>query len=488
MPVSPSDWCSTLRRIALATILVSLAFAFTILRPPATSGPYERDFEAYYAAGATVNAGGDPYSRDIWRAERTIAGVDGARDELLPFVGPAAALPLWSLLARLPQPIALRVWSVVLGLAFAGVLWSALALAHAPREPLTFVGALAFGLSAAPMIGDIALGQVALVSAAALGAALVAFRARHPFAAGAATLIAALQPNLALALLARMRTRWDLALASAAALVFLALTLGAGGGFAGIVAYAHRLSAHGGAERFVTIQHTATSIAYAFHAAPEFALSIGSTLAIGTIALTLGAIVRERLDATTATLLAFAALPLAVPFFHEHDFVLELIPLTMLAARARGTARVLASLASALVLVDWFGLAQRPNAQGQILALGLAVSAAFVVMGAVPRSDRRLGFAGIGCVLGLGLVLGPLAQHAPAPTWPDALPAHYHANPAADASGVWGDEQRLSGLERREPLWGLLRALPLCGCVLLAWALIADARLRAREPDELAPA
>ncbi len=102
----------------------------TVLRPPQTTGPFARDFTAYYAAGAVWNAGGDPWSRDVWRIERTIPGVDASRDEVLPFVGPAASLPLWSLFARLPFDVARIIWMAVLALALLALAVAAATLAH----------------------------------------------------------------------------------------------------------------------------------------------------------------------------------------------------------------------------------------------------------------------------------------------------------------------------------------------------------------------
>jgi hypothetical protein len=60
------------------------------------------------------------------------------------------------------------------------------------------------------------------------------------------------------------------------------------------------------------------------------------------------------------------------------------------------------------------------------------------------------------------------------------LPAGFHAAPAADASSVWAAEARAAGLTKREPAWGLLRGLPLAGCLVLAAALVEDARARRR--------
>ena len=71
------------------------------MRPVGTPGPLLRDFEAYYAAGATWALGGDPYGREVWRVERRVPGVDASHEELLPFVGPPFSLPLWRSFAAL---------------------------------------------------------------------------------------------------------------------------------------------------------------------------------------------------------------------------------------------------------------------------------------------------------------------------------------------------------------------------------------------------
>jgi hypothetical protein len=457
-------------------MLVAFTLAITVFRPPLTPGPFERDFEAYYAAGATVNAGGDPYSRDLWQAEREIRGVVATRDELLPYVGPAAALPLWSLLARAPQPVALVIWSAILTLAFAALVLAILTLAGAPRSPAMLLATAVFAFANGPMFSDVALGQVALVSVAAIACALVAYRARSPLGAGLTTLLAAIQPNLALVLIARMRSRFDLIVASIAAGAFALITLVAGGGVARFHRYLTRLQLHGEAERFILIQHTPQAIAFAFGLPRATALSVGTTIAIAAIIGGFISIVRNRLNPTHAALLACALAPLALPFFHEHDFTLELIPAGVLALRARGRARTLAAIACALVLVDWLGLAQRPPAHAQIFCLALTVMCAFIAIGNVPAADQRRGLWGIAAATAIFLIASPLAHRFPAPTWPDTLSLTYRAEPTADASAVWAEEQRLAGLETVEPFWGALRALPLCGCVLLAFAITAHAR------------
>ncbi|MBV9408838.1 MAG: hypothetical protein JO164_08430, partial [Candidatus Eremiobacteraeota bacterium] len=174
-----------------------------------------------------------------------------------------------------------------------------------------------------------------------------------------------------------------------------------------------------------------------------------------------------------------AALPLAIPFFHEHDFVVELIPLLILALRAQRGVRAAAGVAAVLILVDWFGLAQSGRGQAQILGQGVAVACAFAACGAGRRAGRA-DLAPFAALLVLFCAAVPLARAFPAPTWPDALPAGYRAPANADASALWGDEQRAAGLDARVPAWGALRALPLAGCVVLGVALVRCRRSERR--------
>ena len=444
------------------------------MRPPPTQGPFARDFEAYYAAGATWNAGGDPWSRAVWTAERAIGGVDASRDELLPYVGPAAALPLYGALARLPYLVAMRGWTALLVAALVALVLASLALGSARGAAATFGGAL-LTIASGPVTSALALGQVALLSAAGIACALVAYERRAIAAGAVATFLAALQPNLALALIARMRDRAALVAATLAAVAFGALTLAAGGGVHGFLDYVHRLSGHADAERFVTIQHTPGAIAWAFGASPALANAIATACAAVAVAAVVVTTVRERLGARDGTLLALAASPLAVPFFHEHDFVVEVVVLIVLAVRTQGAARGWAGVAAVLVCVDWLGIAQRPAAAGQIVTLGIALACAFVVLGKGARATRA-DLAPFVAVVALACAAVPLGRAFPAPIWPDALPAGYRAPAGADASTVWAGEQRAAGLAVRQPAWGALRALPLAGCVLLGVVIIRSRR------------
>ncbi|HEY0614529.1 MAG TPA: glycosyltransferase 87 family protein [Candidatus Elarobacter sp.] len=448
--------------------------ALTLFRPAPTTGPFARDFEAYYAAGATWNAGGDPWSRAVWRVERTIPGVDASRDELLPYVGPAAALPLFGALARLPHRTAVALWTMLLAIAYAAIVAAAATLCGVRRRTALLGGAL-LAIASGPGTSAIALGQAALLAAAGIAWALVAYE-RGALAGGAlATLVAGIQPNLAIVLLARVRDRTALLGAALAAPAFAALTWWAGGGPGGFAAYLHRLGEHGRAEGFDAIQHTPAAIAWAFGAPAATATAAGAACALAAVAATAVAIARARLGARDGTLLAIAALPTAVPFFHEHDFVVELLPLTVLALSAAGRARALGGIAAVLICVDWLGIAQRPPAATQIVLLGFAVACAYALLATTPRMTRAdaVPFAALAAAAALAV---PLARAHPAPTWPDALPSGFRAPALADASAVWAAEQRAAGLEKRDPAWATLRALPLAGCVVLGVGLVLTLR------------
>lgn len=463
----------------MAGALIAAVLAYTLFRPAPTQGPFARDFEAYYAAGAVWNAGGDPWSRTVWDVERQVGGVDPARDELLPYVGPAAALPLFGALAWLPHPLAVRVWTALLALATFALVLAVLALdALVPaglRRAAVIVAGLAFVIASGPGTSALALGQVAVLSAAGVAWALWALERRATVPATLAMLVAAVQPNLAPALIARLRDRTAVVCAALAVVAFALLTIWAGGGASGLSAYAARLIQHAHAEQFVTIQYTPAAIAAAFGMADRVALAIGYGCAIAAVVLTIVATVRFALTPRDGTLLAIAALPLALPFFHEHDFVLVLIPLLTLALSARGAARVWTGIATAMIAVDWLGIAQRPAAAAQIVALAAVVVCAFAVLG---RGDRttRADLAPIVTLIALFALTIPLARAFPAPVWPDALPANYHAAASADASAVWAGEQHAAGLDARVPAWGALRAIPLAGCIVLGAAIVLGRR------------
>ncbi|MBC5800877.1 MAG: DUF2029 domain-containing protein [Candidatus Eremiobacteraeota bacterium] len=436
------------------------------MRPPSTPGPALRDFESYYAAGVTWRYEGDPYGRDVWRTEKDIPGVVATRDELLPFVGPPFGLPLWSALARLPWNAAVDVWRGVLVLSFGAVAFGSLRLAGGASRAFDLVAVTVMALGFGPLTSAFALGQVALFSTAAI--VIIPQTLELRFGAIAATfiaaLIAALQPNLATVLIARLggaRTWIAFAGMALVALCGSALALGGPLQFA---RYVDVLRAHGAAERFIAIQTTPGAVARAFGAAPRtagfIALACGLLVIVGIAMQWIG----RRYTPNARMALACAALPLALPFAHEHDFSIAFLPAVMAIRRARGWVWALSGVAVLLAGTDWLGLAQRPSAAAQTALLTLAAALGLAVL-----APGRLGaYQAVPALVPFAVIAaGTFAAAHPLPVWPDALGGSFHASATMSAPALWRLEQVRSGIGRLEPAWGVLRLFSLVGCGLL---------------------
>jgi hypothetical protein len=453
-------------RIAIAAAIIFL-FAWKLAPPAGRAGPPMRDFEAYYAAGAAFDRGEDPYTRSIWNVERAIPGVDSSHEELLPYVGPAAALPLYGLLARLPYDPAHRVWGGFLGLMLGLALFGMLFLFRAPFAWQTLAGALFLCFGFGPLTSGVALGQVALPAFAGIVIAAVALDRKQTAAAACGAFIAALQPNLALALAARVRERRTLAAFGIGLIAFLALTLAAGGGGRGLLSYLTLLREHGAGERLIAIQITPAAIAWELGAGARLA-SIAALLVAAAALVACLALIRKTQRAEERIAVACCALPLILPFFHEHDFTIALFPSFLLALRARGFALGLGAAGTTFVSIDWLGLGQRPTGIPQSLAVALLAALGFALLA---RAQGRASLAG----LAVCLVAFPIAAAAlfhPVPIWPDALPKGFFPPAGLDASTIWHAEQTASGLEHQTPFWAFLKLCTLCGCGLL-WTALA---------------
>jgi hypothetical protein len=406
--------------------------ALAWLRPVATPGPPLRDFEAYYAAGATWRYGGDPYGREIWRVERHVPGVDASREELLPFVGPPFSLPLWGLFSLLPFSAAALAWGAVLVLAAAAVAFGSARLAGAhDAASLTAVALLAIAFG--PLTSAAALGQVALVACAGVVLTTLALAARSVRGAIGAALAAALA---------------------------LAGSFAAAGGVTGLLRYATLLVAHADAERTIAIQITATAAAYGFGAADGAARVAGLAVAAIVVAVT-AVLLRSRAYTREARVaVACAALPLVLPFAHEHDLVIALFPAIMCLRASRGAQWVVAA-------VDWLGLAQRPTGIAQSIVLALAAALAMIAL-----ARDRLGVAAVApfVVVACAGFAGALATRHPLPIWPDALPPGFHAPLQFGTPAVWRLEQVRSGLADRSLTSAWLRSASLAG-VLTLWGV-----------------
>ena len=463
--------------MALATALLALAAAFA-LRPQAAPGTALRDFEAAYAAGAARNAEDDPYSRQLWRSERTIPGVTATRDELLPFVGPPFGLPLWGAFARLDYARATLVWSLVLGLCFAGLTLGSLKLAG-PAATLDYLAALALGAAFAPLTSGLALGQVAVLACAAAVATQFALARRNALAAAVTAFASALQPNLAIALAVRLperRATLAFALAGALAVGCSAAALGSAGDLA---RYASLLREHAGAESGLAIQTTVAAVARDFGASAAGANIVAGVTGFAALGGLLALFATRRYAGLERFAVTSAALPLALPFAHEHDFTLALFPALLCARRCTGAPWIAASVAATVLAVNWLGLAVNLSALTQSLCLATAAALAFAALG--PRELGLRRFAPL-CVVPLVAFAGAIAASHTLPVWPDALPEAFHADRGLSLAQVWRAEQLASGLGKPDAVWSALRACSLLGSCVLAYAAARGLHSAQRRP------
>jgi hypothetical protein len=193
LDLPPAHHRGDVAEVAIATV-AGLALAVTILYifavPVAGKLAASRDFLSYWATGRQLVHHHNPYDRDaIWAIEHS-AGLDPRT--VLIMRNPPWALPI-------AYPLGL------LGLRFAGILWTLLLLAcllvsirilhelhGSPPDRIHWLG-FAF----TPAIICITMGQTSLL--ALLGLVLfLRFHRCHPFNAGAALWLCALKPHLLL--------------------------------------------------------------------------------------------------------------------------------------------------------------------------------------------------------------------------------------------------------------------------------------------------
>ena len=429
-----------------------------------------RDFEAYYAAGTVWNAGGDPYSQAIWPAEQRLAGVNGARYEALPFVGPPALLPVFGAIARLPFDAANALWRSLLIATLVALALVTLRLAQRRVDARSFFAIAVAALGFGPLTSALALGQIALP--AFLFAALAV--SASPFA-----LFAWMQPNVALAMLSQAFTKRG-AIAFAATLAVFAGACVAVARVPGIEHYAAVLHAHSNAERFSAIQLAPASIAYGFGAPAQIAESIGLVAALAAIC-SWFLLMRSIGDAIGRFCATSALLPLAMPFFHEHDLLVLFIPAVIYATRSHA-AWPLAAAGTLFAATDWLGLAQRPDGTLQTLLLIGALGAALIALH--ENAEPRMLIVPACAMAAIGAA-ALVAHGHPAPVWPDGM----HSVPAAirntSIADAWGEEQRATGLFAQNAVWSLLRLLSLGGCAAVAASIAISSKSPERYKNPL---
>ena len=452
-----------LRRPALiVAAYVAFGIAIFVARPQATPGPLARDFEAYWSAGATFDKHADPYTVSIWNDERTVPGVDARSEGPLPFVGPPATLFWWGLEARVRYAAAAPWWLLLLCCALGGLLLVSLRGARASVNAGNGLAAVALAISFNPITSDLALGQFAIVAAFGAGLLVVA---KRTLPATIGSVLAFAQPNVLPALLSQLsRKRSIIAMAIAVALTYLLGAMVAGWNWIGT--YATLLAAHGDAERYSAIQMTPAAIAFGFGAPPRIALLIAILVAAAAVVC---AIAIAKRTTAFPRFAAFAALaPFVSGFWHEHDLVMAFPAVIWCALRPAPRLRAIALLGTLLVAINWLGLAQHPGGIVQSALLAVAAWCAFNAL-CGHAFNRAIGYATAAGVAFFA-VAALLAIAHPAPVWPVAMHA-IALPPNASIAQLWAAQQEATGLNRPVATWALLRALPLTGCALLAYAI-----------------
>ncbi len=460
-----SDWRSTryakpignvtaAQRICAVAAAILVVTALLVLHPSGEPGVALRDFEAYYSAGATWLAHGDPYSLAIWTAQTHIPGVVPARYEVLPFVGLPATLPFWALFSRLPYQVATIVWTLLLVCALISIV---ILSAHLLRlsianTTLTAILVLAF----VPITSDFGLGQAALPAYAFAVFALTT----PPLLGSIAVALSALQPNVALGLGAMLESpRTALVLISGAIIVYAAGAVAEGAIWP--LHYASAVSAHARAERFATIQYTPAAVLYGFGLRDSIAQLVGWIIALGALVLAILGAVRARDTAHRFAILC-CTIPFVTGFFHEHDFVVLFIP--VLFALVYGRNAALAAFATVLVGVNWLDFAQQPQAAPQDITLAAALFIAAV--GFAPKLDHIAAAVGSIAAVALGVWVGHVH---PLPIWPNDIQGVAHGRTIAE---VWKNEQLQTGLLSPYAAAAVLRSFALLGSALLFFLVL----------------
>jgi len=429
-----------------------------------------RDFESYYAAGSAWVARENPYTPALWRHEQPIPGVRADRYEVLPFLGFPALLPLWGAFATLGFSVAAALWAVLTIVLLLGAIWLLLRQLHA-RDVGSFLSVSALCICFAPLTSAFALGQAAL-PVFALIVMTTALFVVDPARASSAAFFTALQPNLAVTLLSQIRYR-DVALVLGVVALALLVLTPLVSSLADVRAYVSELGAHAASERHALIQFTPGAIAYGFGLSDRASSAVGILSMLGAAAIWLTIMVRRWATRWWRLAITCALLPFGSPFFHEHDFVVLLIPALMCLCSARSRIWSIAASATVLVAIDWLGLAQRPDGAFQSALLAFALLGAIVAFSDQPLRLHR--FAGLAALLLIPAAV--IAARFPAPIWPDALPAHV-TWVRSTLSATWHAELQAAHELAPHPLWASLRLMTVIGAGLLAWCSIRTARTR----------
>jgi hypothetical protein len=458
-------------------LVVLLAVAFAVWRPLAVAGPPMGDFSAYYSGGAVWERGEDPYSSSVWNVERYLPGIEPERKELLPYVGPPLGLPLWAGLSFAPYRSAVVIWGLALFLCILILVAVPARLSQRRLRGVDVLALLLYCAASGPFIDSVTLGQAALPAAASVDVAILYAARGKWIGAGSAAVIATIfKPNLALVLLATVRSAGICIAYAVAAIVAIVGNIEIMRGVPGVLHYLALLPQQTASERFYAYQFTPASIAYGLGLEPHVAIAIGGIIAIVAIAAVIAAINISKASLVDGAAIACTGYPFIVPYLHSTDFVIVLLPAFLVIFRARGIPWLVGACGLVLVSLEIFAMAQ--GRAGAIFGVAMSIVVPLEIAALSPALSWKLRLAPL-VVAPFVLALALAAPQTHLPMWPAALPRHFEAAPGAPANATWRRELIASGLENERPWASLLRIVTLSGTLLVGIAMTATARERA---------
>jgi hypothetical protein len=416
-------------RFALAVLGVLLLAL--LLAPSVRPAGLLRDFNAFYCAGQTLNAGADPYRAEplggCERAPKPGPLLAGQAWLTAPAPLPPYALVPFRALALVPYVWAGIVWTL-LGIGAVGVaVWAMRGLTGLPLVPLIAAFALGDGYA------SLCLGQVAPIAVAAIAVAAWLLREGRDEWAGCAAGAAMIEPHIGLPLCASLfvwRARTRLPLLGCAVLCVAASVLAAGAPIS--LEYVRAvLPAHAASEIANEKQFSLTYALHRLGAPDEAALRAGelwyAVMLVG------GIWAARRLATRYDNAATIALIPPAIavfggPFVHVIQIAAALPAALLLYVAVPARLQRTIGIAIVALAIPWIQFANLGTIFVGFAALAAALLAASFV-------DDRPIFSVIACCAAIGIVETAIALVRPVPDVSALLRIHY--DPAALAERSW---------------------------------------------------
>lgn len=418
------------------------------------------DFPDFYCAGWALDSGASPYTYEPLHACEHRVNTGPSFRGLLFAAVPALAIPapqppydfpVFMLLARTPFSTARAIDAVAIILAVIGCMLGMAALG----VPLPLAAA-AFALSAG--YASLNTGQIVPFALLALVLCGLALQRGRDSAAGVFAGLTAVEPTLAVAVVAAMLLFVPKARTAAlVTLACLAVASFAVAGATGVEMYLTRvLPAHAASELHFPFQYSLTYLLAFFGAPAGVALTAGALSYLAFVALGLWVAPRASSGLGQRSLLAFVpALTCVIggTFLHQEELCFALPALMVLAVTTTGWPRIVSAVALCILSIPWIAVWSTK----QLFLASLLVCAVILVTLRLRAREALPILFGIGLTL-YGFELFP--PHLPVPV---ASALHSYA-PGDLVQSAWRDYTQarsstdFAWIAIRLPAWAALLA------------------------------